>query len=347
MAQINIGVIGTGGISGGHFDAYSKLPNVHLVGVADLMPDRAQKAAEKWGADKWFTDYNELLAMPDLHGVSICTFNQAHREPVIAALEAGKHVLVEKPLAATLDDATEMVRAAKRTGKILQTGFWPRFGYEQLTAREMIRSGALGELYYAQTVGGGRRRIPGGTFVKQATAGSGSIADIGCYDLDRFLFVTDHPTPTRISAMVSQKFNQNNPNVPGDWGHDPSGVELEDFGTAMVRFENGLVLHFVNFWAAHADTLGPSVILGTKGGLQFGPLTLFRDEFGVMTNVTPQSLPGPEGFLGEIRAFVHAIEHDEPSPVDPWGVLLVNVIIDGIYRSSKEGREVEAIIPTI
>ena len=347
MDQINVGVIGTGGISGGHFKAYQQLPDVKILAVCDLMPERAQKAAEQWGAEKWFTDYNELLALPELDAVSVCTFNQAHRAPVVAALEAGKHVLVEKPLAATLEDAAEMVRAAKRTGKILQTGFWPRFGHEQQTAREMIRSGALGEIYYAQTIGGGRRRIPGGTFLKMATSGSGTIADIGCYDLDRFLFITDHPKPTHVSAIASKKLGQALPNVPGDWGHDPSAIEVEDFGAAFVRFEEGFVLHFVSFWAAHAETLGPSVILGTKGGLQFGPLTLFRDEFGVMTNVTPQHLPGIDGFLGEIKAFVHALRNGEPSPVDPEGVLLVNVIIDGIYRSAAEGREVEVTIPAV
>jgi predicted dehydrogenase len=345
---VNVGVIGTGGISGGHFKAYQGIPDqVKIIGVADIVPERAKAAAERWNVDKWFTDYNELLAMPELDAVSVCTFNQAHRAPVVAALEAGKHVLVEKPLAATLEDATAMVRAAKKTGNILQTGFWPRFGHEQQTAREIIRSGALGEIYYAQTIGGGRRRIPGGSFLKQATSGSGTIADIGCYDLDRFLFITDHPKPTHVSALASRKLGQALPNVPGDWGHDPKAIEVEDFGVALVRFESGFVLHFLSYWAAHAESLGPSVILGTKGGLQFGPLTLFRDEFGVMTNVMPQNLPGIDGFSGEIKAFVKAIQNGDPSPVDPEGVLLVNVIIDGIYRSSKEGREVEVAVPKL
>jgi predicted dehydrogenase len=106
------------------------------------------------------------------------------------------------------------------------------------------------------------------------------------------------------------------------------------------------VLHFVSYWAAHAATLGPSVILGTKGGLQLRPnLTLFRDEFGVMTDVTPVSLPPLDGFSGEIRAFLDAIREGKPSPVDPEGVLLVDVIIDGIYRSSREGREVTVEVP--
>lgn len=347
MRQVNVGVIGTGGISGGHFKAYQQLPDVKILAVADIVPERAKAAAEKWGAERWFSDYEEMLKLPELEAVSICTFNQAHRAPTVAALEAGKHVLVEKPMAAKLEDAVAMAKAAKYTGKILQVGFWPRFGHEQQTARRIVREGTLGDLYYAQMCGGGRRRIPGGTFVKQDTAGSGTIADIGCYDLDAFLFILDHPRPVSVSAMVSRKLGQVLPRVPGDWGHEIGKVEVEDFGTALVRFESGLVLHFVSYWAAHATTLGPSIILGTKGGLQLRPLTLFRDEFGVMTDVTPVNLPSTDGFLVEVTAFLKAVREGGPSPLDPEGVLLVNVIIDGIYRSSTEGGEVRVEVPTV
>jgi predicted dehydrogenase len=346
MRQVNIGVIGTGGISGGHFKAYAKLPNVRLVGVADIVPERAKAAAEQWGAERWFTDYNELLALPGLDGVSICTYNQAHREPTVAALKAGVNVLLEKPMSAKLEDSVAMVRAARETGKILQVGFWPRFGHEQQTARRIVQEGTLGEVYYAQMIGGGRRRIPGGSFLKKATAGSGTIADIGCYDLDAFLFIMGHPKPLSVSATVSYRLGRNLPNVPGDWGHNPADVEVEDFGSAFIRFEGGVVLHFVSYWAAHAATLGPSVILGTKAGLQLRPqLTLFRDEFGVMTDVTPVHLPPIDGFTGEVTAFVKAIAEGKPSPVDPEGVLLIDVIVDGIYRSAAEGREVKLEIP--
>jgi predicted dehydrogenase len=347
LQNVNIGVIGTGGISGAHFKAYSQLPDAKIVAVADILPERAKAAAERWGVEKWFTDFNDLLSLPDLHAVVVCTYNQAHRDPVVAALESGKHVFVEKPLAATLQDAVDMVRAAKKNGLILQTGFWPRFSHELRTAREIVRSGALGDIYYAQAIGGGRRRIPGGSFLKKDTAGSGTIADIGCYDLDRFLFVTDHPTPTHVSAIASDKLAKSVPNVLGDWGHNPKEVEVEDFGAAFVRFEQGFVLNFVSYWAAHAESLGPSLILGTKGGLLFSPLTLYRDEFGAMTDVTFQHLPRVDCFLEQARAFVNAVKAGGPSPVDPEGVLLVNVIIDGIYRSAKEGREVEVSIPKV
>jgi predicted dehydrogenase len=178
---VRIGIIGAGGISRSHIMAYKRLPDVELVAVADIIPERAQAAAREWEIPHWYDNHHDLLARDDINGVSVCTYNQAHREPTVAALNAGKHVLVEKPLAATLDDAVAMIRAAHETGMILHTAFWQRWQPETQAARSIVQSGSLGDLYYAQLVGGGRRRIPGGSFVYQATAGAGPIVDIGCY----------------------------------------------------------------------------------------------------------------------------------------------------------------------
>ena len=123
-------------------------------------------------------------------------------------------------------------------------------------------------------------------------------------------------------------------------------MEVEDFGTAFVRFDNGMVLHFCTYWAAHADSLGPNVILGTKGGLQFGPLTLFRDEFGVMTNVQPQSLPGPDGFLGEIKAFTKAIREGEPSSLQRGDDQAIDVAVGPVVRDRGCWRHARQSFPT-
>lgn len=350
-SPVRVGVIGAGDIARMHFMAYKRLPDVALVAVADIIPERAQAAATEWEIPHWCADYHELLARADIDAVSVCTYNQAHRQPTVDALQAGKDVLVEKPMAATLDDAVAMIRAAHQTGRILHTGFWQRWQPELQAARSIVQSGALGDLYYAQMIGGGRRRIPGGTFVDKAKAGSGAIVDIGCYDLDTFLFLTGGPKPVSVSATVSYRLGKSLPNVPGDWNHDPSKVEVEDFCTSFVRFEGGLVLHTVTYWAAHTEGLGPSMLLGTRGGLQLSPkLALFRDEFGVMTNVQPQLPDRTEPmrmhhFVPQARIFVDAVRSNSPSPVDPEGILLSQVIMDGILRSAIEGREVSVTIP--
>ena len=352
-APIGVGIIGAGGISHSHARAYQRLPDVKIVAVADIVAERARAAAEQWGAPYAFDNVAELLALPEVEAVSVCTFNQAHRAPVIAALEAGKPVLVEKPLAATLDDALAMIKAAKASKAFLHTGFWPRFQPEMQAARRIVESGALGTLYYAQTIGGGRRRIPGGSFLRKEMAGAGPIVDIGCYDLDMFMFLTGAPTPVSVSAMISHHLGSSLPNVPGDWGHDPTQVEVEDMSVAFVRFDTGLVLHFVTYWAMHADDLGPSVLLGTRGGLQLRPgLTLFRDEFGTMTNVSPQ-IPHQEDtqrmhhFVPQARRFIDAVRSGGPSPVDTHAILMSQLIMDGIFRSAEHGREVAIELPEL
>ena len=352
-APIGVGIIGAGGISRSHARAYQRLPDVKIVGVADIIGDRARAAADEWGAPYAFDNVADLVALPEIEAVSVCTFNQAHRPAVIAALEAGKPVLVEKPLAATLDDAVAMIRAANRSKAFLQTGFWPRFQPEVMAAKQIVESGALGDLYYAQMVGGRRRGIPGGSFLRKDMAGAGPIVDIGCYDLDRFMFLAGGPVPTHVSAMVSHKLGKSLPNVPGDWKHDPSQVEVEDMGVAFVRFESGLVLHFITYWAIHADDLGPSVLLGTKGGLQVSHgLTLFRDEFGTMTNVTPQ-LPNNEEpqrlhhFVPQARRFIDAVRAGGPSPVGTHEILMSQLIMDGIFRSAEAGHEVAIEVPDV
>jgi predicted dehydrogenase len=353
ITPVRVGIIGAGGIARSHARAYQRVPGVEIVAIADLLPERAEAMSREFNIPHVFTDHRKLLELDELDAVSVCTFNQAHRQPTVDALEAGKHVLVEKPLAFSLDDAVAMISAARRSGNILHTGFWQRWQPEIQAAKRMVDSGALGDLYYAQMIGGGRRRIPGGSFLRRDTAGAGPIVDIGCYNLDTFLFLAGDPRPVSVSAMLSYHLGKHLPNVPGDWGHDPAAVEVEDFSAAFVRFESGLVLNFVIYWAAHTDDLGPSTLLGTRGGLQLSPtLVLFRDEFGVLTNVSPQlpDLTEPHRlhhFTPQARIFVDAVRAGGPTPVDPTTILFSQAIMDGIYRSAAAGREIELEVPTI
>lgn len=350
---IKIGIIGSGGIAHSHARAYQRLADVEMVAIADIVPGRAEAFAKDYNAPHFFTDYQQLLAMSEIDAVSICTYNQAHRLPAVDSLMAGKHVLIEKPLAAKLDDAVAMIRAARQTGKILHTGFWQRWQPEVQAAKRIVDSGALGDLYYAQMVGGRRRGIPGGSFLRADMAGAGPIVDIGCYDLDTFMFLAGSPRPVSVTAIVSYRMGKTTPNVPGDWGHKPEDVEVEDFGAAFVRFDTGLALHFVTYWVAHTSGLGPSTLLGTKGGLQLSPkLALFRDEFGTMTNLEPQipDLSEPNRmhhFVPQARIFADAVRAGGPSPVDTHGILMSQLIMDGIFRSAAAGHEVEVEVPAI
>jgi predicted dehydrogenase len=352
-SPIRIGIIGAGGIAQLHIMAYRRVPDVEIVAVADIIPSRAEATAREWNIPYWFDNHQKLVALEEIDAVSVCTFNRAHCQPTVDALRTGKHVLVEKPMAASLDDAVTMIRTAHETGKILHTGFWQRWQPDVQAARRMVQSGALGDVYYAQMIGGGRRRIPGGSFMRRELAGAGPIVDIGCYDLDTFMFLTGDPCPVSVTATISYHLGKALPNVPGDWGHDPTGMEVEDFGAAFIRFDSGLVLNFITYWAAHTAGLGPSMLLGTRGGLELRPkFTLFRDEFGVLTNVMPElpDLTEPNRmhhFVPQVRIFVDAVRAGGPTPVDTRSILLSQVIMDGMFRSAEAGREVAVEVPDI
>ena len=172
---VKVGIIGTGGISRAHRSTYEKVGGFEIVAVCDIIKSKANQAADEWGVPRKhaFSSYNKMLEMDELDGVSVCTYNQGHRRPTVAALNAGKHVLCEKPMAATLPDATAMVRAAKASGKILQIGLNPTFDPRLQFIRKAFDAGLFGDIYYSESAGCRRRGNPGHTFIYKKTAGAG------------------------------------------------------------------------------------------------------------------------------------------------------------------------------
>ena len=173
MKSINVGVIGTGSISAMHLQSYEKHANANLLAVCDLNEERAQRAAEKYGATKVYTNYNELLADPEIDAVSICTWNNTHAEISIAALNAGKHVLVEKPLCRTVEEALQVQEAVKSSGKLLQVGFVRRYDPNAQMLREFADKGEFGEIYFAKASSVRRLGNPGGWFSDIERSGGG------------------------------------------------------------------------------------------------------------------------------------------------------------------------------
>src|SRR5947209_5890482 len=316
MKKVKVGVIGAGGISHAHMGGYQQLPDVEVVAVADVVPGRAQEWAAKYGVPNAYEDYRQLLAIDEIEGISVCTYNRAHAQPTIDALRAGKAVLCEKPMAPTLEEARAMLRAAEETGKMLMIGIHSRFSRSQQFAKKVVASGALGEIYYAEIVGTRRRGIPGGTFIQQETAGGGAVIDIGVYSLDTALDIMGQPRPVSVSAVTSNQIGRTHTPPPGAWRWDPAKLDVEEFGSAFIRFSNGAALVFKISWAVHLESLGKSYFLGPKGGLQLDRLESYRDAFGTMVNITPK-LPDDrvDRFKEEMQAFTDAIREDRPAPI--------------------------------
>ncbi|HEY3108765.1 MAG TPA: Gfo/Idh/MocA family oxidoreductase [Chloroflexota bacterium] len=351
--RVRVGIIGAGWAGRAHARFYKRVPFVDVVGWADVVPGKAAEAAAEAGVPPTgvFEDYHQMLQQLELDAVSVCTFNMGHRQPTIDALAAGKHVLLEKPMAATLADAQAIVRAwEERSDRILMVGFQPDFSAENQAARQIVETGALGDIYYAEAVTHRRWNIPGGNFVKRATAGAGTLADTGVYAIHTALWLMGDPRPVSVSAITGNPlikgFKGVKQTFAGPWS--AADVDVEEFAFAFVRFENDAALTVKSTWAANADTLGRPFFLGSRAGLALRPLEVFvNQQYGELNmTATPQGLPTPEAdreasWTAKMRNFAEAVRDERPSPIDPRGVYLVNVIMDGILRSAAARHEVK------
>lgn len=367
--KLRIGIIGTGWIAGSHMSSYLKQPDVEIVAAADLIPGKAEQFMKDWGIQgcKFYPSHKEMLDDKSLKldGVSICTYNRQHAAPAIYALQKGVNVLLEKPFTVTLDEAVEVCKAEKESGKILSLGFQPRMDNNMKMIKKICESGKLGKIYYIQTGGGRRRGIPtpfGTSFIEDGTAGLGALADIGCYSLDMVLNAIGYPKPLTVSGYKSAFFGTN----PKYCGYPEekaaeyaSKFGVDDFAAAFVRLEGGIILDFRIAWAMNVNTPGDTIILGTEGGLRIpstdcwngsigGPMTLYTEIGGEQTEWVLPTVDTPcELFDLKIRTFLDAIKYNKPAPVPSSQILYNQAILDGIARSSKLGREVKINIPKI
>ncbi len=350
MKPVQVGLIGAGGIAQAHMRALQDVDTIQVVAVADIVRERAEETAKRWGIPHVFEDYHDILAMDEVEAVSVTTYNQAHCAPTVDALHAGKHVLVEKPMAATLADAVAMTRAAHETDKILMVALKARYSDTRIAAQAIADAGTLGDVYYSECVAARRCGIPGGSFIRKDLAGIGTVADIGVYTLDAALCILGHPKPISVSGIANNILGTKycRPVTGCSWTWDPELLEVEDFGVASVRFENGAMMTFKTCWIMHMDSLGGTFFLGTKAGLKLSPLTVYRHEWGVLTDTVIPNIEETEAneqFRRENVAFAEAIREGKPSPIPPEQMLLTNVIIQGLIDSAAAGREVQVAVP--
>ena len=362
--KLKVGIIGVGWISEAHIVSYLRCPDVQIVAATDLVPGKAEALFEKLGVTgvRFYPNHKAMLEAEELDVVSVCTYNRAHAECTIDALNAGIHVLVEKPMSVTLDEAVAMCRAEKESGKILSIGFQPRFDENMQQIKKIVQSGELGKIYYVQTGGGRRRGIPtpyGTSFITDETAGIGAVGDIGCYSLDMVLNALGYPKPLTVSGYKSAYFGTQPETYPK---HPEYAGEfsVDDFAAAFIRMEDGLILDFRIAWAMNMDTPGDTILLGTKGGLRIpstecwngsmsGPMTLYHEVAGQSVETTLPILPNDfsELFYRKIRSFLDAVETGGKAPVSSSEILINQAIIDGIVRSANAGHEVTVEIPEI
>lgn len=347
--KLKIGIIGSGGIAQGcHLPGYQSIPDLcEVVALCDVNSEVAREAAKKFDVPKTYTDFHELLADKEIDAVSVTTPNKYHVEPSVCALQAGKHVLCEKPLAMNADEAKKICRAAKASGKILQVALQSRFGGPARFMKKFIDEGHMGDIYFARAQALRRRGVPGwGVFIDKEKQGGGPLIDIGVHILDFTLFFMGYPKPVAASGKTWDVLGKNSKLYNGMGDYDRSKFTVEDLAVGLIKFDNGAVVSLESSFMANIEG-DPFVtqLFGTKAGAIIPPyddngIVISTEQNQQLFTMKPNNVPKVGSMhTAEVQAFVNAILEGKPSPVPGENGLILNAIFDAIYKSSETGKE--------
>ena len=355
--RLGVGVIGAG-IGSVHLEAYRKQPRVDVLALAGLDDDRVREVATKYSVPQTYHDYEDLLAAPGISAVSVCLPNALHAPVTIAALQSGKHVLVEKPLARTVAEGDAMLAAAHAAGRVLMVAFNHRYRGDVQWIKRYIDSGALGRIYYAKAHWMRRSGIPrlGGWFGSRAHAGGGPLIDLGVHVLDIAMYLLGEPRTRTVSASTYAEFGPRG--LKGYEGELPPApgtglpYDVEDLATAFLRLDNGVTLLLEASWATHStanDDFGVT-LYGTDGGVEFlvrnygheHTVRVFTDVAGAPVDMTPRTRKGG-GHDAVIARFVAAILDGAPPIPSAADGLRRAEVIAACYESAAAGHEVNLL----
>lgn len=352
-----IGIIGCGGIANGkHMPSLSKLNNVEMVAFCDIVKERAEKAKADYGTPeaKVYTDYKELLKDGSIDIVHVLTPNREHSFITVDALESGKHVMCEKPMAKTYEEAKKMLDAAKRTGKKLTIGYQNRQTPEAQYVKGACTEDALGDIYYARALALRRRAVPTwGVFLNEEEQGGGPLIDIGTHALDMTLWLMNNYKPKMVVGKTFRKLadqKENTGNAWGDW--DPEKYTVEDSAFGFITMENGATIVLESSWALNiADPIEAKCVLcGTKAGADmYDGVRINGVKYGRQYIEKAALGAGGVAFYDgssespadrEARLWIDAIDNDTDPVVLPEQAIVVTRILEAIYESSKTGKPV-------
>ena len=364
MEKIRIGVIGCGGIAvNKHLPALKNNADLcEMVAFCDIKEELAKEACEEYGAEgaKYYTEYQELLGNPEVEAVHICTPNVSHSEITVAAFEAGKHVYVEKAMSHSTKEAEKMVEAWKRSGLQFTVGYQNRFRPEVQNLHAACEAGDLGEIYYAKAHAVRRRAVPGwGVFTNKALQGGGPLIDIGTHALDITLWCMNNYDVSSVSGSVFYKLGRRHDSVQGNMfgPFNPDTYEVEDSAMGFIKMKDGALVNLEAAWAINMleSREAATTLCGTlsgaeiRSGMSFDKPELIynRARNGQLMQETlspglvlPHKGGGsPEGTL-DCRQWLEAIKKGTSPLVKPEEALAVTRILENIYISAEENREV-------
>ena len=361
MKKVKIGIIGCGGIANGkHMPALSKLDNVEMVAFCDIIPERAEKAAKEYGAPgaQVFVDYKELLKLK-LDAVNVLTPNISHSFITVDAMESGKHVMCEKPMAISYAEAKKMLDAAKKTGKKLTIGYQNRFRPDSLYLKKACQNGDLGEIYYARAQAIRRRAVPTwGVFLDEEAQGGGPLIDIGTHALDLTLYMMDNYEPKMVVGSVYHKLagKKDAANAWGPW--DPEKFTVEDSAFGYITMKNGATIYLEASWALNTLLVdeAKTILCGTEGGADMlggadgQALRINGEKYSKTYVVEPGLGAGGVAFYDgsaeqpqdiEAKMWIdHILNGKKPLITKPEQAIVVTQLLEAIYISAKTGKPV-------
>jgi predicted dehydrogenase len=362
MNKLKVGLIGVGGIANyKHMPSMQKLNDkVEMVAFCDLIRERAEAGAASFGTSdaRVFTDYHDLLAMPEVDVVHVLTPNNAHCQITIDALDAGKHVLCEKPIAATFAEAQQMVAAAKRSGRKFTIGYQNRFRPDVRYLKNVCVAGELGDIYYSKALAVRRCAVPTwGVFLDKSKQGGGPLIDIGTHAVDITLWMMDNYEVESVMGSVNYKLGKmpNPCNAFGPW--DPASYEVEDSAMGFVKFTNGATMIVEASWILNTlmDGEACTVLCGTEGGADMfdgqrmaGSLRITTTRHNRFITTKPVFASGGVDYFGgvgdddpgvaEAKAWFDCILKDTEPVVKAAEALVVTRILEAIYHSAQTGK---------
>ena len=345
-APLKVAVIGVGGIAKVHMPGWQQSPHTEVVAGCDVSEVLLQAWGQEHGISNLTTNPADLFEDPDIDIIDICTPNNYHAPLTIAAFDAGKHVLCEKPLAPTPEAIEAMIAARDRAGKLLMTAQHFRFSGTAQAMKAEVGTGRLGDVYHARGWMLRRAALPTrSSFTLKQHSGGGACIDIGVHLLDLTLWLMGNPSPATVTGVTQTKLARQE-GAFGIWGDVPDEMDVEEFAAAFVRFENGATLVLEISWMLHHNTPGEDMqvwLYGTKGGCHWPSCEVYttnnatRQQYNTALQLTKNTA---EPHARECMAFAQAIVDGAPSPVPAEQSLQVMRILDGIYRSQEAGGEI-------
>ncbi len=344
--KLRVAIIGCGGISETQIKAMGQIPEIEIVAGCDIKPERLKVMAEKYDITKGYIKWDDMLEEIKPDAVTVCTPNGVHAPAAIASLNAGCHVITEKPMAMSPAECQDMIDAAKANGKKLVIGF--QFRYHP-TSQMFVRAreeGEFGDILFVKCQALRRRGIPNwGVFGQKELQGGGPMIDIGVHVIEMAHYVMGSPKPVAASGNCWTYMGDKPSNVVSPWPNwDWKTYTVEDLAIGQIRFETGAIMQIEASFCAHIEKdVWNFQMMGTKGGASWDPAAMYTDRAGTMINSRPGFLPKAgfgELFVAKLRNFAEGVLYDEPLEAPGEAGLAVQKILDGVYRSAEAGREV-------